>query len=550
MKNEYIDGEMLKKAFIGAANHLEQNKEEVDALNVFPVPDGDTGTNMSLTVQSAIKEILNLNEYNVDKIALAASNGSLMGARGNSGVILSQLYRGLSNGLKGKEKADVEILAEAFKLASETAYKAVMKPTEGTILTVARGCAEKALEISKTEKDIIVFMSKVIEHGNNVLNKTPEMLPVLKEAGVVDAGGKGLMVILEGSFKALTTHGEIKYEPLTAKKEGVHVDHDVSTGDIKYGYCTEFIIKNTNADVEEFKKELSLFGDSLMAVGGENMIKVHVHTNNPGLVLEKGLAIGDLNDIKIDNMRVQHRNLLIEDMNNVNENKVIDLDEKKKEPKKYSFITVAMGDGLSDVFKDLKVDYIIPGGQTMNPSTEDIVNAIDKVEGEHIIILPNNGNIVLAAEQAKNISKRNIHVFPTKSIPEGVVALLNFDFEKEIEENLKAMESAVENVKTGQVTYAVRNTEINGKKIKKDDIIGIFKGDIISNGEDKQKVALELVKNIADEDSEIITIFYGNEINEEEANELSEMIEDEIKDCDVEVVYGGQPLYYYIFSIE
>ncbi len=550
MKNEYIDGEMLKKAFIGAANHLEQNKEEVDALNVFPVPDGDTGTNMSLTVQSAIKEILNLNEYNVDKIALAASNGSLMGARGNSGVILSQLYRGLSNGLKGKEKADVEILAEAFKLASETAYKAVMKPTEGTILTVARGCAEKALEISKTEKDIIVFMSKVIEHGNNVLNKTPEMLPVLKEAGVVDAGGKGLMVILEGSFKALTTHGEIKYEPLTAKKEGVHVDHDVSTGDIKYGYCTEFIIKNTNADVEEFKKELSLFGDSLMAVGGENMIKVHVHTNNPGLVLEKGLAIGDLNDIKIDNMRVQHRNLLIEDKNNVNENKVIDLDEKKKEPKKYSFITVAMGDGLSDVFKDLKVDYIIPGGQTMNPSTEDIVNAIDKVEGEHIIILPNNGNIVLAAEQAKNISKRNIHVFPTKSIPEGVVALLNFDFEKEIEENLKAMESAVENVKTGQVTYAVRNTEINGKKIKKDDIIGIFKGDIISNGEDKQKVALELVKNIADEDSEIITIFYGNEINEEEANELSEMIEDEIKDCDVEVVYGGQPLYYYIFSIE
>lgn len=550
MKNEYIDGEMLKKAFIGAANHLEQNKEEVDALNVFPVPDGDTGTNMSLTVQSAIKEILNLNEYNVDKIALAASNGSLMGARGNSGVILSQLYRGLSNGLKGKEKADVEILAEAFKLASETAYKAVMKPTEGTILTVARGCAEKALEISKTEKDIIVFMSKVIEHGNNVLNKTPEMLPVLKEAGVVDAGGKGLMVILEGSFKALTTHGEIKYEPLTAKKEGVHVDHDVSTGDIKYGYCTEFIIKNTNADVEEFKKELSLFGDSLMAVGGENMIKVHVHTNNPGLVLEKGLAIGDLNAIKIDNMRVQHRNLLIEDKNNVNENKVIDLDEKKKEPKKYSFITVAMGDGLSDVFKDLKVDYIIPGGQTMNPSTEDIVNAIDKVEGEHIIILPNNGNIVLAAEQAKNISKRNIHVFPTKSIPEGVVALLNFDFEKEIEENLKAMESAVENVKTGQVTYAVRNTEINGKKIKKDDIIGIFKGDIISNGEDKQKVALELVKNIADEDSEIITIFYGNEINEEEANELSEMIEDEIKDCDVEVVYGGQPLYYYIFSIE
>ena len=549
MKNEYIDGKMLKRAFIGAANYLEKNKEKVDELNVFPVPDGDTGTNMSLTVQSAIKEILNLKEYNVDKIALAASNGSLMGARGNSGVILSQLYRGLSNGLKGKEKADVKILAEAFKFASDTAYKAVMKPTEGTILTVARSCAEKALEISKTEKDIIVFMSKVIEHGNYVLNKTPEMLPVLKEAGVVDAGGKGLMVILEGSFKALTTHGEIKYEPLAEKKERVHVDHDVSTGNIKYGYCTEFIIKNTNADVEEFKKELSIFGDSLVAVGGENMIKVHIHTNNPGLVLEKGLAIGDLNDIKIDNMRVQHRNLLILE-NQVDENKIIELDKKEKEIKKYSFITVAMGDGISDVFKDLKVDYIIPGGQTMNPSTEDIVNAIEKVEGEDIIILPNNGNIVLAAEQAKNISKRNIHVFPTKSIPEGVVALLNFDFEKEIEDNLKAMELAVKNVKTGQVTYAVRNTEIKGKKINKDDIIGIFKGEIISNGEDKQKVALELIKNIVDEDSEIITIFYGNEINKDEANELSEKIEDEIKNCDVEVVYGGQPLYYYIFSIE
>lgn len=550
MKIEYMDGEMLKKAFIGAANCLEENKEEVDALNVFPVPDGDTGTNMSLTVQSAIKEILNLNEYSVEKVALAASNGSLMGARGNSGVILSQLFRGLSNGLKGKENIDVKILAEAFKLASETAYKAVMKPTEGTILTVARGCAEKALELSKVEKDIIVFMHRVIEHGNYILNKTPEMLPVLKEAGVVDAGGKGLMIILEGSFKAATTNGVVRYESFATKTEEVHVDHDVSTGDIKYGYCTEFIVKNTNADVEEFKKELSHFGDSLMAVGGENIIKVHVHTNNPGIVLEKGLAIGDLNDIKIDNMRVQHRNLVIEDKNQVDENKVIELDKKKKEAKKYSFITVAMGEGLSDVFKDLNVDYIIPGGQTMNPSTEDIVNAVEKVEGEYVIILPNNGNIVLAAEQAMQISKRDIHVFPTKSIPEGVVALLTFDFEKDIDENLKAMELAVENVKTGQVTYAVRNTEFNGIKIKKDDIIGISKGEIVSNGEDKQKVALELIKKIADDDSEIITVFYGNEITEEEANELSEMIEDEVKDCDVEVVYGGQPLYYYIFSIE
>ncbi|WP_077367371.1 DAK2 domain-containing protein [Anaerosalibacter sp. Marseille-P3206] len=550
MRIEYIDGATLKRAFIGAANYLEANKEEVNALNVFPVPDGDTGTNMSLTVQSAIKEILNLDECSAEKVALAASNGSLMGARGNSGVILSQLYRGFANGLKDRKSVDTTALAEAFNLASETAYKAVMKPTEGTILTVARGCAEKAIEISKKEKDVVIFMNKVIEHGNYVLSKTPEMLPVLKEAGVVDAGGKGLMVILEGSFKALISHGEIKYEPISAKKDEVHFDHDVSTGDIKYGYCTEFIVKKTNKDVEEFRKELSLFGDSLLAVGGENMIKVHIHTNNPGLVLEKGLAIGELNDIKIDNMRVQHRNLLIENEDQVYENKVSKSNNIKKEPKKYSFITVAMGDGISDVFKDLKVDYVIPGGQTMNPSTEDILKGVEKVDGENIIILPNNGNIVLAAEQAMKISDRNIKVFPTKTIAEGVSALLAFDYEKDLDENLKAMEFAVQNVKTGQVTYAVRDTEINGVKIKKDDIIGICKGEIISNGKNKDDVSLELIREVVEEDSEIITIFYGNDITEDEANELAEKIESELEDCDVEVIYGGQPLYYYIFSIE
>jgi len=545
-----VDGALLKKAFIGAANFLEQNKEDVNALNVFPVPDGDTGTNMSLTLQSAMKEIFTLNEYSVEKVAIAASNGSLMGARGNSGVILSQLFRGLANGLKGKEKADAKVLAKAFKLASDTAYKAVMKPTEGTILTVARECAEAAITLSKEEKDIIVFFDKVIQQGNIALNKTPDMLPVLKEAGVVDAGGMGLMIILTGAFKALTTNGEIKYESVSGRKsEDIYFKKELSTGDIKFGYCTEFIVKNTKEDVENFKQELSKYGDSLLVVGGNGLIKVHVHTNNPGLVLEKGLSIGELHDIKIDNMRVQHRNLLVEEECDCVDEKGININEKK-EKKKYSFITVAMGNGIANIFKELNVDFIIPGGQTMNPSTEDILNGIKKVEGENIIILPNNGNIVLAAEQAQKMSERKVYVFPTKSIPEGIAALIAFNPEISVEENLENMKLAVENVKTGQVTYAVRDTEINGKKISKDDIIGICKGDIKSSGKDVQETSLELLKKMVDEDNELITIFYGDTIEEKEANELGKLAEKEFENCDIEIVYGGQPIYYYIFSVE
>jgi uncharacterized protein len=550
LKIQYVDGALLKKAFIGAANFLEQNKEDVNALNVFPVPDGDTGTNMSLTLQSAMKEIFTLNEYSVEKVAIAASNGSLMGARGNSGVILSQLFRGLANGLKGKEKADAKVLAKAFKLASDTAYKAVMKPTEGTILTVARECAEAAITLSKEEKDIIVFFDKVIQQGNIALNKTPDMLPVLKEAGVVDAGGMGLMIILTGAFKALTTNGEIKYESVSGRKsEDIYFKKELSTGDIKFGYCTEFIVKNTKEDVENFKQELSKYGDSLLVVGGNGLIKVHVHTNNPGLVLEKGLSIGELHDIKIDNMRVQHRNLLVEEECDCVDEKGININEKK-EKKKYSFITVAMGNGIANIFKELNVDFIIPGGQTMNPSTEDILNGIKKVEGENIIILPNNGNIVLAAEQAQKMSERKVYVFPTKSIPEGIAALIAFNPEISVEENLENMKLAVENVKTGQVTYAVRDTEINGKKISKDDIIGICKGDIKSSGKDVQETSLELLKKMVDEDNELITIFYGDTIEEKEANELGKLAEKEFENCDIEIVYGGQPIYYYIFSVE
>lgn len=545
MKIEYLDGALLKRAFIGSTNYLEKNKEEVNALNVFPVPDGDTGTNMSLTMQSAMKQVLNIEDSNVSKVAVAASNGSLMGARGNSGVILSQLFRGFSDGLKGFDKVDTKIIALAFKQAADTAYKAVMKPTEGTILTVAKECAKKAIELSKQEYDIVTFLKEVIEYGEIVLDKTPDMLPVLKEAGVVDAGGKGLLVILNGAFKAITTDGELIFEsPTIGKSKVISMDKTIDTSNIKFGYCTEFIVNNTNENVEKFRNELSKYGDSLMVVGGDNFIKVHVHTNNPGIVLEKAIGIGELNDIKIDNMRFQHRSLVLSDDKDNNKNKTNKID------KKYSFITVAIGEGIENVFKDLNVDFVIPGGQTMNPSTEDILNAVEQVSGENIIILPNNGNIVLAAEQAKELSERKIYVFPTKTIPQGIAALLAFDQDSSIEENLENMKNAIENVKTGQVTFAVRDTEFNGKKIKKDNIIGICKGEIKSIGRDIQEVSLDLLKNMVGDDSGLITIFYGNNIDEESANKLADLAQNEFEDCDIEVVYGGQPLYYYIFSIE
>ena len=545
MKIVNIDGTMLKRAFVGAAQLLENNKEEVNELNVFPVPDGDTGTNMSLTMKSAVKQILDLEEYSAGKVAVAASTGSLMGARGNSGVILSQLFRGFANGLKDKETADTIDLAEAFKLASDTAYKAVMKPTEGTILTVARGCAEYALILAKDEKDIIIFMEKVIQHGNDVLNKTPDMLPVLKQAGVVDAGGKGLICVLTGAYNAITTKEEITFETFEPQVvEHKPILQDIETGDIEFGYCTEFMINADGEHYEEFRQELTKFGDSLMVVEGEGLIKVHVHTNNPGEVLEKALTLGELNDIKIDNMRYQHSHII------ASEYYAKTKEHKEKPAKKFSFITVSIGEGIDTVFNELNVDYIIPGGQTMNPSTEDILNAIEEVNGESIIILPNNGNIVLAADQAKELSDRNVYVFPTKTIPEGITALLSFDPEIGIEENLENMEEAIANVRTAQVTYAVRDTDINDTKIKKDDIIGISMGEIVSIGSNTQEVAFDLMKNIIDEDSSLITIFYGNGIEEEEATELSQKIEEEFDDFDIEVVFGGQPLYYYIFSIE
>lgn len=548
MKIEYIDGVLLKKALSGAARLLEQNKEEVNSLNVFPVPDGDTGTNMLLTVKSAIKQGLNTEDSDTYKIALATSQGSLMGARGNSGVILSQLFRGFANGLKASDTIDIKTLANALKQASDTAYKAVMKPTEGTILTVARECGEFAMSISKEEKDLVNFMKRVIEHGNNTLDRTPEMLPVLKQAGVVDAGGKGLMYLLIGAYNAITGAQEYVEEIVETKKEEVvHQEREhIDTDDIKFGYCTEFMINTKYDDIERFRNELSIQGDSLLVVGGEGIIKVHIHTNNPGVVLEKALTLGELKDIKIDNMRIQHREVLLKDELESLEKENIEI----KIDKKYSFVSVSIGEGIDEVFKGLNVDAIVPGGQTMNPSTEDILKALEKTTGENIIILPNNGNIVLAAEQTKEISDRNIFVLPTKTIPQGIAALLSFNEEASIEENIENMSEAMKSVLTGQVTYAVRDTEYKDTKINKDDIIGLSNGDILATGNDINNVSLNLIDKMINDDIGIITIFYGSDIDEDKANELASLLEDSYEDIDIEVVFGGQPLYYYIFSIE
>ncbi|WFA09802.1 DAK2 domain-containing protein [Tissierella sp. Yu-01] len=550
MNLDVIDGVLLKKALASAAKLLEINKEEVNSLNVFPVPDGDTGTNMLLTVKSAMKQGLSVEDNDAYKIALAASQGSLMGARGNSGVILSQLFRGFANGIKGKEVIDVKTLALAIKKAADTAYKAVMKPTEGTILTVARECGEFAITISKEEKDITKFLERVIEQGNDTLSRTPEMLPVLKQAGVVDAGGKGLLYLYTGFYNAIIGNDNYISESLEdaeVKPQEIakHREH-IETDDIKFGYCTEFMINTDYNDIDAFRNELANLGDSLLVVGGEGIIKVHVHTNNPGVALEKALELGSLKDIKIDNMRFQHEEVLLKEelKHSRDDNKEVEIN------KEFSFVSVSIGEGIDEVFKDLNVDAIVPGGQTMNPSTEDLVNAINKTHGKNIIILPNNSNIILAAEQTKKISNRNITVIPTKNIPQGIAALLAFSEDVSLEDNIEAMNDNINNVITGQVTYAVRDTEYNNTKIKKDDIIGLSDKDILSAGEDINEVSLELIEKIINDDISIITIFYGNNVDEETANALAERLNNKYEDIDIEVIFGGQPLYYYIFSIE
>lgn len=539
MNIKHIDNVTFKKMLLGAAVNLENNKTIVDSLNVFPVPDGDTGTNMNLTVQAAVKEIQNLSESTITSIADAAANGSLMGARGNSGVILSQLLRGMSKGLKGAYQIDCKIIAESFKLASDTAYKAVMRPVEGTILTVARETAEKAMATYTEYQDVIVFLESLIKQAKDTLRRTPDMLKVLKQADVVDAGGKGLIFLLEGALAALKgieIKQEIREDQVIDTE--VELEEFTSEDEIIFAYCTEFIIKNPKTTSEEFLSRIYDKGDSIVCVGNENIIKTHLHTNNPGQILSIAVKYGELIGIKIDNMKEQFRERL------KNSHK------KSHEKKKYGFVAIGTGDGIQKVFTDLNVDVFVSGGQTMNPSTEDILAAAHKINAKHIIILPNNSNIILAATQAKEISDKDLHVVPSKTIPQGITALIAFKEENDVEENMNAMTEAVKEVKTGQITYAVRDTVFNDLEIKKDQIIAIYDGDIVNHGENPEDEAIELISKMVDEDSFLVTLFYGDKVDKKTAENMKQRIEEVAEDCDIEIIYGGQPLYYYIISVE
>lgn len=536
-----IDGNMLKDMFLSAAKNLERHKEMINALNVYPVPDGDTGTNMSLTMKSAVKGLVDGKDKSVKEVIEAVTKGSLMGARGNSGVILSQIIRGFGKGLENEEEITVRALSYAFREATDTAYRAVMKPTEGTILTVARGCSDAAYELSRTETDIAKFVKEVIKAGNETLDRTPEMLPVLKEAGVVDAGGKGYITILEGMLSVLTGE-KLDYSGFE-QAPAVQAAPAQLDANIEFGYCTEFIINNTHADPDKFREELDPLGDSMLVIGGDDIIKVHIHTNNPGDVLERAVKLGELIDIKIDNMRYQHSH------NNFS-NEEVEKAEESAEMKKYGIISVSVGEGLSELFKEIGVDKIISGGQTMNPSTEDIMKAVDSMNAENIIILPNNSNIILAASQAKSISEKNVEVVPTKSVQAGISALLAFNPEAEMEENVENMIDAYEQIKTGQITFSVKDTSINGTEIKKGDIMGLMGKEIICTGKEVPKVTLDVIDRLSEETPDIITIIYGEDVKESDAEELFEIVEEKYSDSDVELINGGQPLYHYLISVE
>ena len=538
--------------FLAGAKNLEVKKEWINELNVFPVPDGDTGTNMTLTIMSAVKEVNNLEDVQMTSLAKAISSGSLRGARGNSGVILSQLLRGFTKGIRDLEELDAVALARAVDKGVETAYKAVMKPKEGTILTVARGVADKALELAEDAEDLQTFLEDVLEEGRRVLAKTPDMLPVLKEAGVVDSGGQGLMVVLEGAFDAfmgkevdLTFDGgeSAKVVKITPQAEA----------DIKFGYCTEFIIvlnkEFTAEDEVDFKAYLSSLGDSIVCVADDEVVKIHVHTNDPGLAIQRALTYGSLSRIKIDNMREEHQEKLIKDAEKIAAQQA---EEAAKAPKKeVGFISVSIGEGFGQIFRDLGVDYLIEGGQTMNPSTEDMLNAISKVNAEHIFILPNNKNIILAANQAKALTKdKDIIVIPTKTVPQGITAVINYVPEKSVEDNEKDMTEEITRVKTGQITYAVRDTHIDDKEIHEGDIMGIGDHGMLAVGKEVAAVAKETVEQMVDDETELISIYYGEGFTEEEAEKLAGELEEQYDYCNVEVNCGGQPIYYCIISVE
>ena len=560
MATKTINVDVLAKMFLAGAQNIEAKKDYINELNVFPVPDGDTGTNMSMTIMSAAKEVTALNKPAMKDLAKAISSGSLRGARGNSGVILSQLLRGFTKAIKEEKEIDVLALAAACQRARDTAYKAVMKPKEGTILTVASGIATKAAEMAEETDDLEVFIPAVIEHAQDVLNQTPEMLPVLKEAGVVDCGGQGLLEVIKGAYDAFLGK-EIDYsviEPST----GVTVNkvNAEDTADIKFGYCTEFIILTekefTEDDEREFKKFLSSIGDSIVCVADDDVVKIHVHTNDPGLAIQKALTYGQLSKMKIDNMREEHQEKLIRDAEKLAEqqaNEEAAHEEKKPaEPRKaMGFIAVSIGAGMNEIFKELGADYIIEGGQTMNPSTEDMLNAIDRVNADTVFILPNNKNIVLAANQAKSlVEEKEIIVIPTKTVPQGITAIINFMPDADAKTNEEAMLEEIKNVKTGQVTYAVRDTHIDDKEIHEGDIMGIGDSGILAVGKDLEETTKELIANLVDEDSELISIYYGEEVSEEDAEKFTEEITELYPDVDVDIQFGGQPIYYYVLAVE
>lgn len=560
-----INSKLLARMFLAGAKNLDSKKDWINELNVFPVPDGDTGTNMTMTIMSAAKEVSSLTNPTMAELAKAISSGSLRGARGNSGVILSQLFRGFCKVIKEYDEIDVTILCEACQKAVETAYKAVMKPKEGTILTVAKGAAEKALELSDETEDVVTFVEEVIKQAEYVLDQTPEMLPVLKQAGVVDSGGQGLVQVLKGAYDALIGK-EIDYTIEGAPTGAAPAKISAETeAEIKFGYCTEFIIvlNAPMSDNEEhaYKAFLESIGDSIVVVADDEIVKTHVHTNDPGLALQKALTFGSLSKIKIDNMREEHQEKLIKDSQKLAAQQKAEeeayeaaqADEKTNNmpAKEMGFVSVSIGEGMNEVFRGLGVDYLIEGGQTMNPSTEDMLNAIEHVNAKTVFILPNNKNIIMAANQAVDlVEDKQIIVIPTKTIPQGITALVNYIPDHSAEENKEQMMAEIENVKTGQVTYAVRDTEIDGKTIKQNDFMGIGDKSILSVGTDLRATTLEMVDTMVDEDSAIVSIYFGSDSDEDSANELAAAIEEKYPDVEVEVNDGGQPIYYYVISVE
>ncbi|MBQ5695871.1 MAG: DAK2 domain-containing protein [Clostridium sp.] len=547
MKYNTINGHDFYNMVVNASNRLLEESDFVNALNVFPVPDGDTGTNMSMTFKSAVKEIENLNSESIGETSKKLAKGALMGARGNSGVILSQILRGISKGLEGKTSVNSVEFANAFVEGSKAAYKAVMKPTEGTILSVIRAASEGAVKSKKT--DIVELLGEIVVESKIMLDKTPDLLPALKKAKVVDSGGMGLYIILQGMYDALKDGIKAEIKDISSKGSAGASAQAIEDIDIKFGYCTEFIILGDASKAKAFQDEIEPLGDSMIVVGYDDVIKVHIHTNDPGLVLSKAVTVGELSKIKIDNMREEHREVLMSKeeyaMGNANE-----AEEVAVEKKKYAFISVAMGEGITNVLKDLGVDYVIEGGQTMNPSTQDMMECISKLNADHIFILPNNKNIIMAATQAAEIAEKDVRVIPTKSIPQGITCITMFNAEHEVDENEAALMEALELVKTGSVTYAVRDTEMDGIEIKEGNMLGLVEGKINKVGEDYFQVAEDVLESMIDEDSELITIFYGKDVDEDKIEEFTEKLEEKYEECDVQFYKGDQPLYYFIMAVE